>query len=547
MTFRPRLCVVPLALLSALSLGCATDAPKHWKQLEQCLIGEPLAKEENVFTRLRGVQLAESLEATGGPQDWPARCAPYATDLHASLSDDGKAGMIKRALSEQLGCDGACAFPATTHPLPAADKLWEAVERAELPEVEVPATPKPKPPLKSRTAAEWTPLTSGNLLAEKWSGEGDLWLLSEVDSALRWCAVKGDRAKCAEIKGAPKFNANAPRGFAQDSSQPILVGGIFSESSGLSRAGFALKGATEARVFGEDGYEAFDGFGFAQKQAATEERPSPDTPPPAPQFEVVRMAEGTPGAKATLKLNARVRGPEVIDEWFVYVDRNSDQKTVFKAKQLAPNGAVFGAETVEHVAEFPGPLQVCRSKPGAAIGAYVEPVRLLGVPASGKAQISVVLLEGKSWHAPVLSEIPKQVGQFSKWRCGAGWGGLSWIEQQNQQLTLSELVCKSSGCKTEKVTWTEPDIKNVLGLGYTHERAVLVYESKAGDVRTRVGTRGEIATAKSRLAVESEEFGGVSAGQTRLIEGDQTYAVFSDGGLRLLLVDGNGETTPVKH
>jgi len=547
MTFRPRLCAVPLVALSALSLGCATDAPKHWKQLEQCLIGEPLAKEENVFSRLRGVQLAESLEATGGPQDWPTRCAPYATDLHASLSDDGAGGMIKRALSEQLGCDGACAFPATPHPLPAADKLWEAVERAELPDVEVPATPKPKPPMKSRTAAEWQPLSSGNLLAEKWSADGDLWFLSEADSALHWCSVKGSQAKCSEIKGAPKFNANAPRGFAQDSSQPILVGGVFSESNGLSRAGFALKGAAAAHVFGEDGYEAFDGFGFAQKQAATEERPSPDKPPPAPELEVVRMAAGTPGAKATLKLSARVRGPEVIDQWFVYVDRNKDQKTVFKAKQLAPSGAVFGAETVEHVAEFPGPFHVCRSNPGAAIGAYVEPVRLLGVPASGKAQIAVVLLEGKSWSAPVVYEIPKQVGQFSNWRCGAGWGGLSWIEQQNQQLTLTELVCKSSGCKAEKVTWNEPDIKNVLGLGYIHERALLVYESKAGDVRTRVGTRGEIATAKSRLAIESEEFGGVSAGQTRLIEGDQTYAVFSDGGLRLLFVDGNGETTPVKH
>jgi hypothetical protein len=67
---------------------------------------------------------------------------------------------------------------------------------------------------------------------------------------------------------------------------------------------------------------------------------------------------------------------------------------VFKAKQLAPSGAVFGAETVEHVAEFPGQFHVCRSNPGAAIGAYVDPVRLLGVPASGKAPLSVVLLEG---------------------------------------------------------------------------------------------------------------------------------------------------------
>ena len=547
MTFRRKLCAVPVLALLGIGTGCASDAPKHWKQLEQCLIGEPLAAEENVFARLRGIQLAESLEATGGPQDWPARCAHYATDLHASLSEDGKAGMIKRALAEQLGCDGACAFPATSHPLPAADKLWEAVARAELPDVEVPATQKPKAAIKSLTAPEWQPLTSGNLLAEKWSTQGDLWLLVEANSALSWCAVKGDRAKCSEVKGAPKFHANTPRGFALDGSQPILVGGTFSEQSGLSRAGFSLKNGTPAAVFGENGYEAFDGVGFAQKEAATAERPSPDTPPPAPELELARMKGGTPEAKATLKLNARVRGPEVIDDWFVYVDRDDDQKTVFRAKQLAAGGGVFGSDKVEFAAEFPGPFQVCRSSPGAAIGAYIAPVRQLGKPASGKAKITVVLLEGKSWHAPVTHEIPTQVGQFSNWRCGAGWGGVSWLEQQNQQLTVTELVCKHSGCKTEKTSWTQPDVKNALALGYVHERAVLVYESNAGDVRTRVAARSDLGTTKSQLGFESEEFGGLGAGTPRLIEGDQTYVLFTDDGLRLLLADGNGQTTPVKH
>lgn len=545
MTFRPRLCTT--LVLAVLGTGCSTDAPKHWKQLEQCLIGEPLNADENVFARLRGIQLAESLEATGGPQDWPARCAQYATELHTSLSDDGKAGMIKRALAEQLNCEGACAFPQTSHPLPAADKLWEAVARAELAEVDAPAVPKPKAPVKSLTAAEWQPLASGKLLDEQWSAQGDLWLLIEADSRSSWCAVKGDHAKCAEIKGAPKFHATAPRGFARDSSQPILVGGVFSETNGLSRAGFALKQGTPASVFGEHGHEAFNGVGFAQKEVAMDEPPSPDVPQPAPEFELARMADGKPEAKASLKLSARVRGPEVIDDWFVYVDRNDDQKTAFRAKQLAPSGAVFGADSIEHTAEFPGPFHVCRSSPGAAIGAYVEPVRQLGKPASGKARISVVLLTGKSWHAPVAHEIPAQVGQFSNWRCGAGWGGMSWLEQQNQQLTLTELICKSSGCKAEKVTWTQPDLKNALGLGYTHERAVLVYESSAGDVRTRVATRGELPTTKSRLAFESEEFGGIGAGQPLLVERDQTYVVFTEGGLRLLLVDGSGETTPVKH
>lgn len=545
MRFRPTLCTT--VVLAMLVTGCSTDAPKHWKQLEQCLIGEPLEADENVFVRLRGIQLAESLEATGGPQDWPARCAQYATELHDSLPDDGKAGMIKRALAEQLDCEGACAFPQTAHPLPAADKLWEAVARAELPEVAAPAVPKPKASLKSLTAAEWQPITSGKLLDHKWSAQGELWLLIEADSRLSWCAVKDARAKCTEIKDAPKFHATAPRGFARDTTQPILVGGVFSETSGLSRAGFALKQRTPTAVFGEEGQEVFNGVGFVERQATTAEWPNPDDPPAAPVFDIVRISDGKLVSKTTLELSARVRGPEVIDDWFVYVERNADQKPVFKAKQLAPSGGVFGADSIEHAADFRGPFHVCRSSPGAAIGAYVEPVRQIGKLASGKAQLSAVLLAGKAWHAPVMHEIPTQVGHYSNWRCGAGWGGLSWLEQQNQQLTLTELVCKSSGCKAEKVSWTQPDLRTALGLGYTHERVVLVYESTAGDVRTRVATRAELPTTKSRLGFESEEFGGIGARPPLIVERDQTYLVFTEGGLRLLLVDGNGEPTPVKH
>jgi len=299
-------------------------------------------------------------------------------------------------------------------------------------------------------------------------------------------------------------------------------------------------------VFGEVEHEAFDGVGFAEKQVQTEEQPSPDKPPPAPEFEIFRVADGKLQAKTTLKLNARVRGPEVIDDWFAYVDRNDDKKTVFKAKALAHAGGVFGGETVEYAAEFPGPFQVCRSKPGAAIGAYVAPVRQLGKPASDKTQISVTLLEGKAWHAPVLHEIPKQVGQYSPWRCGAGWGGFSWLEQQGTALTVTELVCKSSGCKTQKASWSQPDLKNTLLLGYINDRVLLVYQSTAGDVRTRVATLSDLPTTKSRLGFENEEFGGVAPLGASLIEGDQTYLVLADTELRLLLADGNGETTPVK-
>jgi hypothetical protein len=183
--------------VALLSCGCSSEAPKHWSSLQQCLIGGELKKDENVFNRLRGVQLAESLSATGSPQDWPTRCEGYATELYEALSDGGKPGMIRRALGEQMGCDGACVFPKAGHVLPAADKLWEAVSRAELSTVDVADVPKPGAPASSLTRTAWPSLGSGNVLSRRWSESGQLWLLTGSERKLSWCSFSGAKASCA--------------------------------------------------------------------------------------------------------------------------------------------------------------------------------------------------------------------------------------------------------------------------------------------------------------------------------------------------------------
>lgn len=527
------------------ALACSSDAPKHWSALEQCLIGGPLGKNENIFQKLRGVQLAESLASSGGKDAWPQRCAPYATALHDSLSDSGKPGMIKRALQEQLVCDGACKFPESGHPLPAADKLWEAVQRAELERVDAPGVPKPKPPKTSLVAEDWPVLSSGQIIDKRWSPSGALWLLLKSEKGHRWCTLEGARGRCVDVQGAPKFHSSAPLNLVRGSSTPILAGSVFSEEHGLGRTGFALDTKKPVPLFGETGHEAFTGVGFAQQELETDERPDPDKPPPAPKFDVARVEQGEPRAKATLALTARVRGPEVVEGWLVYVERDADQKTVFKARELGEGGRLFGSTEVEHTGEFPGPFKVCLSKPGAAIGSYVEPIRALGKKVSGKNEITVTLLEGKTWHEPVGFAVPKQVGQFSGWRCGAGWGGFSWLEQVDGKLTVTELVCKSSGCKTKKVSWAQPDLKNVLALDYVQDKVLVLYQSVAGDTRHRLAELSKLPTAESALTFENSDFGGVDVQKPLLAVADQTYLLLSDGGLRALYFDGT-EATPVK-
>ncbi len=534
-----------IALTSILASGCSDEAPKHWAQLQRCLIGKPLAEGESIYTRLRGVQLAESLESTGTNQDWPQRCTPYATGLYESLPDSGKPSMIKRSLAEQLGCKEQCSFPDTGPPLPSADKLWEAATRAELGDVEIPATPAPRAPAKSLGAEEWPVLSSASVIDEKWSSDGTLWLLLKGGKGLSWCSLRAATAKCSSVQGAPKFREDAPLNFARDANQPILAGALFSEGEGLSRSGFLLTSGKPVELFGEAGHEAYDGVGFAQKESTTDERPSPDQPPETPEFEIQRLGRGSPQSKATLQLSARVRGPEIVDGWFVYVERDRAQQTQFVAKPLGEKGPVFGAGEVKYPGSFPGPFQVCRSKPGAAIGAYVPPIRLLGKKASGRNPISVMLLEGHTWHAPVSYEAPKQVGQFSNFRCGAGWGGFSWLEQQDKKISVTQLVCKSSGCKPQSVTWSQPDLKHALLLGYVQELVLVLYESTAGDVRGRLAKLAQLPEAKPFLAFESPDFGGVEMGKPTLVEGDQTYLLLQGEVLRAALFNGDGAPQPV--
>jgi hypothetical protein len=171
---------------------------------------------------------------------------------------------------------------------------------------------------------------------------------------------------------------------------------------------------------------------------------------------------------------------------------------------------------------------------------------MLGKKASGKAKLTVAILEGKTWHPPVSFDVPKQVGQFSAWRCGAGWGGYSWLEQEGNKLTVTELVCKKDGCKTRNVSWTQGDLKNVLLLGYVQEEVLLIYEGVAGDTRTRTAKLDELPKAASKLAFENEEFGGVNVGgKPRLLQGDRTYLVLQNEELRVYGFEGNGKQGPV--
>ena len=161
--------------------------------------------------------------------------------------------------------------------------------------------------------------------------------------------------------------------------------------------------------------------------------------------------------------------------------------------------------------------------------------------------MTVVFLEGDVWQAPVSFEVPKQVGQFSNWRCGAGWGGYSWLEQEGKNVRVTELKCTKSGCKTRNVEWSQADLGSILLLGYVQDKVLLVYQSVAGDTRTRTATLDDLPKATSKLAFETEEFGGVDmGGKPKLFEGQKTYLLLGRDDSRALVFDGNGEQSPVK-
>lgn len=535
----PLLCQAALVMILP---GCEDDSQKHWGALEQCLVGEPIKPNENAFTRLRGVELAESLKATGTKEDWPGRCAVHATALHAALDDGGKLGMVKRALAEQLGCDNGCVFPEQGHVLPAADKLWEAAQRAELKSESPADVPKPAAPVTPRGAQQWPAIGHG-LHAARTFKKDALYLLFKGQEGLSYCTVQGEKASCKKAGAAPGFRQEGSLTFLSDTATPVAVGSLFSEAAGLTRTGFSLLEEKTLAVFGEEGHETNHGFTFLQKEDATE--PSPDAPPAPAKLEVLRVEEGKVRGQSSLTLSARVRGPEIVHDQLVYVDRDAQQKPRFVARKLQKAGSPLGPGATEYPGEFPGLFNACSSEGGAAIGAFSRPIRRLGKAASGKATLTAVILQGDDWQAPVTTEIPQEVGQLSEWRCGDGWGGLSWIEQQGTDLAITDLTCTSSGCKSEKTEWREPSLKNVLALEHLGEDTVLVYQAKPGDTRVKIGKAKSLATTPASLAFEAEAFGGVELKNLQLVPTPKgLYLILEGGELRALLFSG-GNVTPV--
>lgn len=534
-----------VGVLAVGAVGCTDETPKHWSAFETCVIGKPLTEGENIFARVRGVQLAESMKSVGGEADWPNRCTVHAEALFETLSESGKPGMMRRAMQEQLGCGGkeGCTFPTDGHPLPAADKLWEAA--ADVARVAADGVAAPAEPVTSLTLAEWPALAEGKVHTETWSDSGELILTTDArQGGGTVCALGGAKAKCSRVEGLPKFSKQAPLRFALDSKQPILVGGVFSEDQGVRSAGYSLQAKQAVSVFGDIASAAYDGFGFLQKPPPADADPLAPAPPP--EMKIGRVSEGKVGAAASLKLTARVRGPVVVHDWLAYVERDKDQKPLFGARRLNPTGGLFG-ESVTYPGQFAGAFNVCKTKGGAAIGSFSDPVRQLGAKASGSVPLTSIVLKDGSWSKPVEGEIPKQVGQFSGWTCGDGWGAFSWLEQQDTRLLVTELRCTATECKRSKVEWTQPDVRNVLALGNIGDRMIVVYQAASRDTRLRIAPLSDLPKAKSVLGFESDAFGGLTSMTPRIVsQGDAAYLIVEVEGTRALQISQAGEVSVVK-
>lgn len=533
---------IPVTILGGMFIlgaaGCAGDAPKHWGSFSQCMIGKPLSKGENVFLRLRGVQLAESMNGAPAENTWPARCEKHATALYESLDSSGKPGMIRRALSDQLGCDPACKFHAEGAPLPAADKLWEAVARAELTRGETPEK-APLAPLKVLLKSDWPTLVAGSHLAHETTPKGT-WLLFGAKGARTLCAMTGAKANCQPLGQAPKFHASAPLNFVSGAARPIVVGGVL-EEGGLQRVGYSPAEKKTVPVVGEQGVEVQTGFTFFQKPV------EPTDSSPEREFEASRVNDGKVSAKAKFKMTARVRGPYVLHDWLALVERDDEKHAIFKARRLSDTGGVFAKEKVEFETAITGPYSVCQSEHGAAIASYTRPLRKFGEKADKRSeQLTSILLHDGQWSKPVSVKIPKQVDEFSSYSCGDGWGSLSWVTLTGGKLDVVELRCTPSSCETKNTSFSQPDILNVLLLERIGEKYLLLYQSKAKDVRVKFAPLADLAKAEPKPGFETEEFGGVAVKRPLFIPGAEgAYLLLQDAETRALFMSPDGELSPV--
>jgi hypothetical protein len=553
-------------------VACGDDASsKHWSELATCLAGPAAnsAVAERV-PKIRQVMLGNPPVA-GAKDAWPARCAPYADDLYASLDTSGKPALLKHKLHERFGCTdtkGSCAITSDTALISTTTELWEAASSAEL-KLEPPAnvTAPPAGPAPAVDAKSWKSFSdkplrvSGPVLTA--DGRALVALKpSEGRARPQACEFAAGFAKVRCVAGNDKVPELPPQSIEIVNSDK----GLF--AAGLTEQGlvaYDLESGETSAVGGRAGRLVRDGVVVerASKEDIGAGPPDPTKPEPKAKggkakAKAKAKAPAKPSKKAAML--SKPKDAAAADEGFVAVElTNGKAAKPVKLPLTAPvgepitlgnqilallpaeGGAELGVKSLTHghlkdggtlKGNFAGAFHTCRQGDHYAFATYAGHSGQGNAKATGgegKTLVTFSTLDAGSWSKPAEATMPFERAGESELVCNANGASIAWLKSDKTSATVGRIDCKADGCKSSDVNLPSFDDAYLWAVTPLGDKVLLLYRSSLGETRLRLAPLADLPNAKDSIVFDVGDYGGPSTGDLSVLASDAAVLLLFRG------------------
>jgi hypothetical protein len=544
-----------LVLVSLAPLGCEnSEAPKAWSTFATCLAGpaaaSPLVERAQ---KIRQFQLASP--NPNAPKDtWPKRCSSAADDLYASLDKSGKTGLMKRKLTERLGCKeqkGSCAVPADGSLLSISTELWESAKSAglELQPVQGVQAPAAAPPpvVDAKTWKSFSPKPlrlAGPVLTS--DGRAVVVLkAAEGRSRPVGCEFSPTFDKIRCLPENPKIPELPPQSID-----------VVSDAKGLFAAGLTDNGLVaydlatgetspvggrtgrlvrEGAVVERAAKEDISGGGApsmpttkAQAQALSKSLKKAKDAPKDDGF-VVRELSGNRATKdVPLKIPPSVGDPLAVGKHVVFLTPKEGGTNLVVLS--VAGGRPSAPKTLEGA--FSGTIHTCRRGDTVAVavhGGRKDQGRAQPTGGEGKTAVTVTLFEKGAWTKPAEATMPFDRATESELTCTENGASLTWAKKADDGATVGRIDCTSDGCATSEAKLGALEAVYFWTTGPIGTKTLFMYRGPLGETRLRVAALADLANAKDTIVFDGPDFGGPSTGELLPVLSDQAALLIFRG------------------
>ncbi len=530
--------MIALGLVSFATAGCESgDAPKAWSALATCLAGpsagSPLLERAQ---KLRQFQLANP--NPNAPKDtWPKRCSAQADDLYASLDKSGKTGLMKRKLSERLGCKeqkGSCTVPANASLLSITTELWESAKSAglELQPVQGVQAPAAAPPpvvdskgwksfsQKALRMAGPVLTTDGRVVVVLKATEGRSRPVGcEFSASLDKVRCLPENSKIPELppqsidvvsdsKGvfAAGLTDNGLVAYDLATGETSPVGG---RTGRLVREGAVVDRAAKEDISG--GAPSLPGT-KAQAQALSKSLKKAKDAPKDDGY-VVRELNGNKATKdVPLKIPQPVGDPLAIGKHIVFLTPKEGGTNL--VVMSVAGGRPSAPKTLD--GNFRGTIHTCRRGDDIAVAVHAgrkDQGRAEPTGGEGKTALTVVQFRNGAWTKPAETTFPFDRANESDLVCTANGASLTWAKKTDDGATVGRIDCAADGCATSEAKLAAIDPIYFWATGPIGAKTLFMYRGTLGETRLRVAALSELASAKETILFDAPDFGGPTTGE----------------------------------